>query len=65
MHLQLEEKALRTKLEKQRQELKKAELFPEGPDTEASRLKQTLLQYNNQLKESKERNDQMHFQLEW
>ncbi|KAG1953245.1 coiled-coil domain-containing protein [Pimephales promelas] len=64
MHLQLEEKALRTKLEKQRQELKKAELFPEGPDTEASRLKQTLLQYNNQLKESKERNDQMHFQLE-
>ncbi|XP_077090353.1 coiled-coil domain-containing protein 146 isoform X2 [Siphateles boraxobius] len=64
MHLLLEEKALRTKLEQQRQELEKAELFPEGPDTEASRLKQTLLQYYNQLKEDEERDYQIQFQLE-
>ncbi|XP_056093282.1 coiled-coil domain-containing protein 146 [Rhinichthys klamathensis goyatoka] len=64
MHLLLEAKALRTKLEQQRQELEKAELFPEGPDTEASRLKQTLLQYYNQLNEDEERDYQIHFQLE-
>ncbi|CAM4566038.1 unnamed protein product [Leuciscus chuanchicus] len=64
MHLLLEAKALRTELEQQRQDLEKAELFPEGPDTEASRLKQTLLQYYNQLKEDEERDDQIQFQLE-
>ncbi|KAK7149548.1 hypothetical protein R3I94_009007 [Phoxinus phoxinus] len=64
MHLLSEAKALRTKLEQQRQELEKAELFPEGPDTEASRLKQTLLQYYNQLKEDEERDYQIQFQLE-
>lgn len=64
MHLLLEAKALRTTLEQQRQELEKAELFPEGPDTEASKLKQTLLQYYNQLKENEERDYQRQFQLE-
>uniref|UniRef100_A0A671SM86 Uncharacterized protein n=1 Tax=Sinocyclocheilus anshuiensis TaxID=1608454 RepID=A0A671SM86_9TELE len=49
MHLLQEAKALRTTLEQQKQELEKAELFPEGPDTEVSRLKQTLLQYYNQI----------------
>lgn len=65
MHLLKEAKALRTTLEQQRLELEKAELFPEGPDTEVSRLKQTLLQYYNQLKEDEERDYQMQFQFEW
>lgn len=65
MHLLLEAKTLRTMLEQQRQELENAELFPEGPDTEVSRLKQTLLQYYNQLKEDEERDYQMQFLLEW
>lgn len=65
MHLLKEAKALRTTLEQQRLELEKAELFPEGPDTEVSRLKQTLLQYFNQLKEDEERDYQMQFQFEW
>ncbi|XP_067248185.1 coiled-coil domain-containing protein 146 isoform X1 [Chanodichthys erythropterus] len=64
MHLLKEAKALRTTLEQQRLELEKAELFPEGPDTEVSRLKQTLLQYYNQLKEDEERDYQMQFQFE-
>ncbi|XP_016406202.1 coiled-coil domain-containing protein 146 [Sinocyclocheilus rhinocerous] len=64
MHLLQEAKALRTTLDQQKQELEKAELFPEGPDTEVSRLKQTLLQYYNQLKEEEEREYQMQFQFE-
>ncbi|XP_073694205.1 coiled-coil domain-containing protein 146 [Garra rufa] len=64
MHLLQEAKALRTTLEQQKQELEKAELFPEGPDTRVSRLKQTLLQYYNQLKEDEEREYQMQFQFE-
>ncbi|NP_001076522.1 coiled-coil domain-containing protein 146 [Danio rerio] len=64
MQLLLEAKTLRMTLEQQRQELENAELFPEGPDTEVSRLKQTLLQYYNQLKEDEERDYQMQFQLE-
>ncbi len=56
MHLLQEAKALRTTLDQQKQELEKAELFPEGPDTEVSKLKQTLLQYYNQLKEDEEEN---------
>lgn len=65
MHLLQEAKALRTTLDQKKQELEKAELFPEGPDTEVSRLKQTLLQYYNQLKEEEEREYQMQFQFEW
>ncbi|XP_058628697.1 coiled-coil domain-containing protein 146 isoform X2 [Onychostoma macrolepis] len=64
MHLLQEAKALRTTLDQQKQELEKAELFPEGPDTEVSKLKQTLLQYYNQLKEEEEREYQMQFQFE-
>lgn len=64
MHLLQEAKALRTTLDQKKQELEKAELFPEGPDTEVSRLKQTLLQYYNQLKEEEEREYQMQFQFE-
>ncbi|KAK2892683.1 hypothetical protein Q8A67_012671 [Cirrhinus molitorella] len=64
MHLLQGAKTLRTTLEQQKQELEKAELFPEGPDTEVSRLKQTLLQYYNQLKEDEEREYQMQFQFE-
>lgn len=55
MLLLQEAKALHTMLGQQKQELEKAELFPEGPDTEVSRMKQTLLQYYNQLKEDEER----------
>ncbi|XP_043092918.1 coiled-coil domain-containing protein 146 [Puntigrus tetrazona] len=64
MHLLQEAKALRTTLDLQKQELEKAELFPEGPDTEVSRLKQTLLQYYNQLQEDEEREYQIQFQFE-
>uniref|UniRef100_A0A8C1BD99 Uncharacterized protein n=2 Tax=Cyprinus carpio TaxID=7962 RepID=A0A8C1BD99_CYPCA len=49
MLLLQEAKALHTMLGQQKQELEKAELFPEGPDTEVSRMKQTLLQYYNQI----------------
>lgn len=65
MQLLQEAKAFRTKLEEQNQELEKAELFPEGQDTEVSGLKQKLLQSYNELKEYEERDYHMQFQLEW
>ncbi|XP_057180604.1 coiled-coil domain-containing protein 146 isoform X1 [Triplophysa rosa] len=64
MQLLQEAKAFRTKLEEQNQELEKAELFPEGQDTEVSGLKQKLLQSYNELKEYEERDYHMQFQLE-
>ncbi|TRZ00697.1 hypothetical protein DNTS_025543 [Danionella cerebrum] len=64
MHQLQEAKTLHIVLEEQKQELEKAELFPEGPDTEVSKLKQTLLHFYNQLKQDEERNEQIQFQLE-
>ncbi|XP_051543840.1 coiled-coil domain-containing protein 146 [Myxocyprinus asiaticus] len=64
MRLLQEAKAFRSKLEQQRQELEKAELFPEVPDTEVSCMKQKLLHSYNQLKEAEERDYHLQFQLE-
>uniref|UniRef100_A0AAR2K0U3 Cilia- and flagella-associated protein 58 central coiled coil domain-containing protein n=1 Tax=Pygocentrus nattereri TaxID=42514 RepID=A0AAR2K0U3_PYGNA len=57
-------KRFRAELERQQQELEKAELFPEGQDTEVSRMRQQLLQFHNKLRESEDREYQMQYQLE-
>ncbi len=65
MHLLQEAKALRTTLDQQKQELEKAELFPEGPDTEVSKLKQLFCSTTTSWRRMKKREYQMQFQFEW
>ncbi|KAL6473628.1 hypothetical protein MHYP_G00171890 [Metynnis hypsauchen] len=64
LNLLQEAKHFRAELERQQQELEKAELFPEGQDTEVSRMRQQLLQFHNKLRESEDREYQMQYQLE-
>ncbi|KAI4897828.1 hypothetical protein NFI96_007263 [Prochilodus magdalenae] len=64
LNLLQEAKCFRAELEHQQQELEKAELFPEGEDTEVSRMRQQLLQFHNKLRESEDREYQMQYQLE-
>ncbi|KAK6292417.1 hypothetical protein J4Q44_G00370010 [Coregonus suidteri] len=59
-----EAKRFRAELEHQQRELEKAEQFPEGPDTEVSRMRQQLLKFHNDLQEAEERDYQMNYQLE-
>ncbi|XP_076862579.1 coiled-coil domain-containing protein 146 [Brachyhypopomus gauderio] len=57
-------KDFRMKLERQRQELETAELFPDGQDTESSQMRKQLLQFHNELRAAEEREYQMQYQLE-
>eukprot|EP00063_Salmo_salar_P036120 XP_014010955.1 PREDICTED: coiled-coil domain-containing protein 146-like [Salmo salar] len=59
-----EAKRFRAELERQQKELEKAEQFPEGPDTEVSRMRQQLLKFHNDLRQAEERDYQMNYQLE-
>ncbi|XP_075064841.1 coiled-coil domain-containing protein 146 isoform X2 [Mixophyes fleayi] len=52
------------KLEQQQHELEKADQFPEGSNTEVSRMRQQLLKYNNDLNEAEEREYHLHYKLE-
>ncbi|XP_069834159.1 coiled-coil domain-containing protein 146 [Dendropsophus ebraccatus] len=52
------------RLEKQQHELEKADQFPEGSNSEVSRMRQQLLKYNNDLNESEEREYQLQYKLE-
>jgi hypothetical protein len=52
-------------LERQQRDLETAEQFPEGPDTEVSRMRQQLLKFHNDLHQAEERDYQMNYQLEW
>uniref|UniRef100_A0A3B1ILD9 Coiled-coil domain containing 146 n=1 Tax=Astyanax mexicanus TaxID=7994 RepID=A0A3B1ILD9_ASTMX len=51
-------------LDRQQQELEKAELFREGQNTEVSRLRQQLLQAHNKIQEAENREFHMHNQIE-
>ncbi|XP_073508381.1 coiled-coil domain-containing protein 146 isoform X1 [Phyllobates terribilis] len=51
-------------LEQQQHELEKADQFPEGSNTEVSRMRQQLLKYNNDLNEAEEREYRLQYKLE-
>ncbi|XP_053572509.1 coiled-coil domain-containing protein 146 [Bombina bombina] len=52
-------------LEEQKQELDKADQFPQGINTEVSRMRQQLLKYNNDLNEAEEREYQLQYKLDF
>ncbi|XP_044136084.1 coiled-coil domain-containing protein 146 isoform X2 [Bufo gargarizans] len=51
-------------LEQQQHELEKADQFPEGSNTEVSRMRHQLLKYNNDLNEAEEREYRLQYKLE-
>ncbi|XP_040268936.1 coiled-coil domain-containing protein 146 isoform X2 [Bufo bufo] len=51
-------------LEQQEHELEKADQFPEGSNTEVSRMRHQLLKYNNDLNEAEEREYRLQYKLE-
>ncbi|KAM3924189.1 coiled-coil domain-containing protein 146 [Leptodactylus fuscus] len=51
-------------LEQQQHELEKADQFPEGSNTEVSRMRQQLLKYNNDLNGAEEREYSLQYKLE-
>ncbi|KAG9489979.1 hypothetical protein GDO78_005738, partial [Eleutherodactylus coqui] len=51
-------------LEQQQHELEKADQFPEGSNTEVSRMRQQLLKYNNDLNQAEEREYHLQYKLE-
>jgi predicted transcriptional regulator len=51
-------------LDRQRLELEKADNFPDGSNTEVSKMRQQLLKYNNDLKQAQERQYQLEYQIE-
>ena len=57
-------KKLTNDLEKQRLELDKAEVFPEGSNTEVAKLRNDLMTYQNELDLSADRQFQYDFQIE-
>ncbi|XP_031671362.1 coiled-coil domain-containing protein 146 [Oncorhynchus kisutch] len=59
-----EAKQFRAELERQQRDLETAEQFPEGPETEVSRMRQQLLKFHNDLRQAEERDYQMNYQLE-
>ncbi|XP_064815560.1 coiled-coil domain-containing protein 146 [Oncorhynchus masou masou] len=60
----LQEQRFRAELERQQRDLEMAEQFPDGPDTEVSRMRQQLLKSHNDLRQAEERDYQMNYQLE-
>ena len=57
-------KQLTSKLDKQKVDLEKADNFPDNSNTEVSKLREQLLNYNNQLAETDEMNYQLQYKLE-
>ncbi|KAJ8386940.1 hypothetical protein AAFF_G00165370 [Aldrovandia affinis] len=57
-------KRFAAELERQQQELEKAERFPEGTDTEVGRMRRQLLIYHNNIREADEQEYQLQYQLE-
>ncbi|KAL3853073.1 hypothetical protein ACJMK2_016653 [Sinanodonta woodiana] len=51
-------------LEKQRVDLEKADTFPDGENTEVSKLRQQLLKYRNEYKQAEDREYQLQYKLE-
>ncbi|KAM4678210.1 coiled-coil domain-containing protein 146 isoform 2-T2 [Discoglossus pictus] len=51
-------------LEQQQQDLEKADQFPEGFNTDVSRLRQQLLKYNNELNAAQEREYHLQYKLD-
>ncbi|KAM9312848.1 coiled-coil domain-containing protein 146 [Gastrophryne carolinensis] len=58
-------KKFTNQLEQQQHGLEKAEEFPEGPNTETSRMRQQLLKYNNDLRKIEEREYRLQYELEY
>lgn len=52
-------------LEGQGQDLEKADNFPEGTDSDVSRMRQQLLKYRNELAQIEERQYQHEYKIEW
>ena len=52
-------------VEQQKVELEKADNFPDNSNTEVSKLRQQLLKYNNELKQSEERQEQLQYNTQW
>jgi len=52
-------------LETQNQDLEKADNFPEGTDSDVSRMRQQLLKYRNELAQIEERQYQHEYKIEW
>ncbi|XP_068132313.1 coiled-coil domain-containing protein 146 [Hyperolius riggenbachi] len=58
-------KQFTNQLEKQQQELEKADQFPDGSNTETARMRQQLLKYNADLREAEEREYHLQYKLEY
>lgn len=52
-------------LEGQGQELETADNFPEGTDSDVSKMRQQLLKYRNELAQIEERQYQHEYKIEW
>ena len=52
-------------LENQGTDLEKADNFPEGSDTDVTKMRQQLLKYRNELAQIEERQYQHEYKIEW
>ncbi|XP_028667475.2 coiled-coil domain-containing protein 146 [Erpetoichthys calabaricus] len=57
-------KRFTAEIEQQQQELNHADQFPEGCDTEVSKMRQQLLKFQNDLDEIEERKDHLQYKLQ-
>ncbi|XP_064199499.1 coiled-coil domain-containing protein 146 isoform X2 [Anguilla rostrata] len=57
-------KRFTAELERQQKDLEKMERFPEGSDTEVSKMRRQLLIYHNKIREAEEQEYQLQYQLE-
>lgn len=58
-------KKFSVELDKQNNELEKADNFPESSNTESSKLREELLKHHNELAQADERQYQYEYKLEW
>ena len=65
LHLLQEAKEHTQELEKQHQELEKADDFPESANTEVGKMRQQLLAHNNDLAQCDERQYELEYKIEW
>ncbi|KAJ8382048.1 hypothetical protein SKAU_G00028260 [Synaphobranchus kaupii] len=64
IHLLQDAKRFTADLERQQKDLEKMERFPEGCDTEVSKMRRQLLIYHNNIREAEEQEYQLQFQME-
>ena len=58
-------KDLSNDLAQQKYDLDKADMFPAGPSTEVSQMRESLLSYHNDLAQTDERLYQLQYKIQW